>query len=192
MSSERAWLSLAGALVLCASCATVQPAPGPALPDLEGQVHEPLQPAGSRANVLIFTTTDCPIANGYAPEISALALEYGPQGMSFFLVHVDPDVTPEAARAHARDYSLDLTILLDSQHQLVAATGATVTPEAVVIAADGELLYRGRIDNLYADLGVKRRQPTKRDLREILSAIAAGNPVETEWAEAVGCFIPEL
>ena len=80
---------------------------------------------------------------------------------------------------------------LDPRHQLVAATGVTTTPEVAVVTADGRIVYRGRIDDLYADLGKKRRAPGRRDLREALSAVLAGRPVKVPRTEAVGCSIPE-
>ena len=45
--------------------------------DLDGRLVDPLAlPAGTRAHVLVFTTTDCPISNRYAPEIQRLAAAY--------------------------------------------------------------------------------------------------------------------
>ncbi|HVG86104.1 MAG TPA: hypothetical protein VM820_16370, partial [Vicinamibacterales bacterium] len=42
--------------------------------DLDGRPVNPLRvPAEARAHVLVFTTTDCPISNRYAPEITRLA-----------------------------------------------------------------------------------------------------------------------
>ena len=35
---------------------------------LRGETLRPLEPGGV-ANVLVFTATDCPVSNGYAPEI---------------------------------------------------------------------------------------------------------------------------
>jgi hypothetical protein len=51
-------------------------------------------------------------------------------------------------------------------------------------------MYRGRIDDLYVDFGQRRNAPTKRDLRMVLDAIAAGKAVQYSTAKAVGCFIP--
>ena len=182
------WVALS---LLAAGCAT-SPAPaGPELLDIQGAVQRPMDASGATANVLIFTTVDCPIANGYAPEITDIAERYGPAGFRFFMVHVDPDVDPERARAHAREYGLGLPILLDPEHTLVAATGATVTPEVAVVGPRGALLYRGRIDNLYADLGTKRRAATRHDLRDALEALAARESVSQARTEAIGCFIPD-
>ena len=40
------------------------------------------------AAVLVFILQDCPICNGYAPELSRLAEEFAPRGLSLMLVHV--------------------------------------------------------------------------------------------------------
>jgi hypothetical protein len=50
-------------------------------------------------------------------------------------------------------------------------------------------LYRGRIDNAYASLGLRRASATAHDLRDALVAIAAGKTVTNE-PPPIGCFIP--
>ena len=68
------------------------------------------------ASVIIFVTVDCPISNSYAPEIQSIFGDYGDQPLDFYLVHVDPDVTVEAARSHAADFGLSCATAL-SPHQ---------------------------------------------------------------------------
>ena len=68
--------------------------------------------------------------------------------------------------------------MLDPQHRLVKLAKATVTPEAVVFGKNGEVLYRGRIDDQYAALGKKRAAATRHDLFDALDAITAGKPVK--------------
>ena len=81
---------------------------------------------------------------------------------------------------------------MDPQHQLVQLTGATVTPEVAVLTSDGLMPYLGRIDNWYADLGKKRREATRRDLRLVLTALLEGKPIQPARTLAVGCDIPSL
>jgi thiol-disulfide isomerase/thioredoxin len=160
--------------------------------DLESKQQTPLVVDGAKAHVLFFVTTDCPIANAYAPEINALVKDYAEQPVRFYAVQVDPDLKPEAARKHAREFSLRLPVVLDSEHKLVSATGATRTPEAVVLVPGGKVAYRGRIDDRFPGLGKKRQAPTQRDLRDALSAVLAGKAVPVPRTEAVGCSIPDL
>ena len=129
---------------------------------------------GCKAVVLLFLSTECPISNGYAPEMARLAKEFGSRGVMFYGVHCDSDVTAEIAAAHAKDYGLEFTMLLDPKQVLPPQTGAKVTPEAVVLSPAGEILYRGRIDDRYAAPGKQRNEPTVRDLQAAIEAVLAG------------------
>jgi hypothetical protein len=155
--------------------------------DLDGTPRCPTDPAEKLASVLVFFWQDCPISNGYAPELNRIAGSHSK--FAFYIVQVDPDLTPVAAKEHARQYDLCVPVLLDPEHQLVKLTKATVTPEAVVLGKGGQVLYRGRIDDNYTALGMKRLAARKHDLAEALAAIAAGRPVKEKETQAVGCLI---
>ena len=155
--------------------------------DLDGVTHHPLNPGEKLASVLLFYWHDCPICNSYAPEINRICGSY--TNFAFYIVQVDPDLTPVAAREHAKEYDLKASVLLDPHHRLVKLAKATVTPQAVVMGKNGDLLYSGRIDDLYTALGKKRGTATQRDLREALDAITAGKPVKKRETKAIGCLI---
>jgi hypothetical protein len=160
------------------------------VPDLTGRPITPLADASRKASVLIFITTDCPVANGYAPEIKRITAEYEPRGVAVYLVHADADVTADRAAQHAKEYGYANTVLLDREQLLVKATGATVTPEAALLSPRGELLYLGRIDDRVADFGQKREVIAHRELRDALDAVLAGRPVPVARTKALGCYIP--
>ena len=161
---------------------------------LSGASVDPLDaPAGTKAIVFLFTSTDCPISNRYAPEVRRLAETYGSKGVVFRLVYPNPADTAAAIREHmsAFSYAGAADALRDPQHALVKLAGATVTPEAVVYAG-GKLMYRGRIDDRYVELGVERPAATRRDLADALAAVLAGKPVAAATTQAVGCFIGDF
>jgi hypothetical protein len=162
-----------------------------AVKDLAGVAVRPLADAGQKATMLFFIMHECPVANGYAPEIVRIASEYSAKGVRCFVVYVEADLTPDQARAHAHDYGYRAGTLLDPQHVLVKAAGATISPEVAVFSPSGEVFYRGRIDDRVADFGKRRVEPTRRDLRLALEAILAGKPVQARHTRAVGCYIPE-
>lgn len=168
-------------------------AESPKLADTTGQFHEPLKPTAARkATVVIFTLPDCPVANAFAPEINRLVTDYTAKGIGFYIAHVDPDLSVADARKHATDYSLRCPVLLDSQHTLVKALGATKTPQAFLLGADGKPVYRGRINNLYADYGQRRQTVTQHDLRNALDAVLAGKAVSQPVTEVIGCHIQTI
>jgi hypothetical protein len=146
----------------------------------------------SAATVIVFTRTDCPISNRYAPTINQLYATYEPRGVRFFLVYLDPAQQPEEIRRHLQGFAYPCPAVRDPRHALVAETGAKVTPEAAVFDARREIVYRGRIDDLYAALGQSRDEPTTHELADALDAVLSGNAVAQASTTAVGCPIVDL
>jgi peroxiredoxin len=161
-------------------------AQGEPVRDVTGTMQQPLEAADKTGTVLIFYWHDCPICNSYAPEINRLCAAH--TNFAFYIVQVDPDLTPAAAQKHAKDFALRPPVLLDGKHRLVKLAGATTTPEAVVFGKNKTVLYRGRIDNLYPSLSQRRAEATERDLQDALDAITAGKPVKAQQP-AMGCTI---
>jgi thiol-disulfide isomerase/thioredoxin len=188
----RRLIFLVAMMLVTASASVAAPATQPASPvvaDITGVDRHPLDVSPSKAVVIIFISTDCPISNGYAPEINHICKDYESKGVSFYLVHSDPDLSAADAKKHAADYGFTCPVLIDRKHEIVKRVGATVTPEAVVLGADGKVQYSGRIDDLFVALGKKRYEATTHDLRNALDAILAGKPVAKPHTQAVGCAI---
>lgn len=144
----------------------------------------------AKAIVLIFVSTDCPVANHYAPTIEELYERYRSQPVGFWLIFPDPSEDREMIQKHLAAYKQQAPALRDPEHQLVAFCRATKTPEAVVFAPGRKLAYRGRIDDLFTDFGKRRQQPTRHDLRDAIDAVLAGRPVDPAVTPIIGCDIP--
>lgn len=155
-------------------------------------LRSPLPSENRSVQVLIFTRSDCPISNRYAPRIYDLCELYESRGVEFCVVYPDPRETETSMRAHRSEYGLTCRGLLDPEHALVNATRAKVTPEAVVYDRDGRQVYRGRIDDRFVDYGRTRAEPTSDDLRDALDACLNDRPVRTAVTAAVGCLISDL
>jgi ribosomal protein L35AE/L33A len=162
--------------------------------NLAGAAVDPLAiPNTAKAIVFLFTSTDCPISNRYAPELRRLATLFAPKGAVFRLVYPNPAEDAAAIRTHIVDFAYGgaAEALRDPKHALVKFTGATITPEAVVYAA-GRVQYRGRVDNRFVDFGVDRPAATEHDLHDAIAAILAGKPVAHPETQAVGCYIADF
>jgi hypothetical protein len=160
--------------------------------DLKGASVAPLARAGQKGAVLVFITHDCPIANGYAPEIERIYRAYVAKRVPLYLVYVDASLTPAEARAHRAAYRYTCPAVLDPNHRLVKAARARVTPEAALFAPDGKLIYHGRIDDRAAAFGQVRTKPTRHDLRDALDAFLSGAHAAQPSAPAIGCTIADL
>ena len=145
----------------------------------------------AQPTVFVFTTTDCPIANRYAPEIQRLASRFAGR-VVFKLVYPVPTDTESAIRDHVRRFGYTFEWARDSKQQLVKQTGVTVTPEVAVLDASGQVVYRGRIDDRYITFGKDRPKPTVHDLERSLEAVLAGKPVPVPQTQAIGCILSDL
>ncbi len=191
------WRFLGAAFALLSACGFIaEVAPQRAFVTLDGAVLQPLLPPPGALRVLVFVTTDCPIANQSLPTIAGLAAEFGPAGVEFVLVHVDPDTDAAKAKAHADAYAIALPIVLDPEQRLAAAVGVQRTPEVVVLRRGlGDttaLRYRGRIDDRWRGFGQDSQEPEREDLRERLHFLRQADDGQLLTTPAVGCFLPEL
>ena len=163
------------------------------IPNLDGKIVDPLAgSSGTKANVLLFVSTDCPISNRYAPDVRQLHDTYALSGVSFWLVYPNPADAVSDIRDHLKSFSYPGTALRDVRHDLAKRVGATITPEAAVYDARGHLTYRGRIDDRYSAVGIERATATRHDLRNAIAATIAGKPVVPRFTQAVGCYIADF
>ena len=162
------------------------------LKDSKGATHSSADLHRGRATVFIFVATDCPNSNTYAPVLARLYREFSQRGVAFFNVYSDPAETAATVGKHDADFQVPFDALLDPHQILARETGATNTPEVVVVGPEGQQLYRGRVDNRFVEPGKTRFQPTENDLDEALSAILNGKTAPHPVTRTIGCAIPGL
>src|SRR5271155_2114393 len=159
--------------------------------DLAGNPVDPLKSAGAKVVVLVFVRTDCPVSNRYAPVIQKLSAEYAGK-TAFWLVYPSKSESAEMIRKHEREYGYKIPALRDPQHVLVKESQVQITPEVAVFGAGRHLVYHGRIDNLYEDIGRARSAATTHELEDAISAALSGKSLDVGATHGVGCYISDL
>jgi peroxiredoxin len=159
------------------------------LTDTAGVTHTERELAQAAGVVLFFIAPDCPISQGYVPEMNRIAEAYAARGVRVFGVQSDTTASDAAVRQHVADFKYTFPVLVDRRQHLVAHTGATVTPEAVLMTRAGALLYQGRIDDRVVRLGVRKPQATRFDLRAAIDSALAGRATSFTRTTAIGCTI---
>jgi AhpC/TSA family len=163
--------------------------------DLNGHPVTELAPPGTRAVVLFFAASDCPVSNRYIPEIQRLTKQFEPLGVRVWFVYPNPGDNASVVRAHDQEYSITANTLLDTTQSLTRMAHVTTTPEAAIFTPwNGALreVYRGRIDDRYLSIGTERPQATHHDLEEAIRAVLAGKLVPQPPGPPVGCSIVTL
>lgn len=195
MRRARLVVAAAAVMALAALPAAARQVAGdvPTVSNLEGHHVNPFDTARP-GTVLVFMRLDCPVANRYLAELERLRRRAAAAEVGFWLVYVEPGVSSAAVREHLSSFRYSGDALLDPAHRLVQLAGATITPEAAVFAGSGEntLVYRGRIDDLYEEIGRRRQRPTRHDLDEVIEALRQEVLNEPRVTAAVGCIIADL
>jgi peroxiredoxin len=156
--------------------------------DLRGHDHE-LYRAGGRAVVLFFTGVGCPIARKSAPKLLDLQDRFGKEGVSVWIINSYADESVEEIRKECNELGLrKLTYLRDSKQNVALAFQVQRTAEVVAVStSDWQVLYRGAIDDQYAE-GAERANPQTRFLEEALKNFLSGKRVTRPLTRAHGCL----
>ena len=159
--------------------------------DLSGKALDPFA-APADARVFLFVRSDCPITNRYAPEIRRIADEFAGRHVEIWLIYADPSETPEKIQRHMIDYGFPGSPLRDPRHELVKRAHAVTAPEAAVFDSKNELVYHGRIDDLWVAPGKARPMPTTHDLEDAIAAVLDGRSPKQAETRAIGCSLADV
>ncbi len=156
---------------------------------LSGQLCEQAE-AQKRYEVKLFLLEDCKISQAYTPEIKNLFERYSSDTVQFSAYFPNPSSTQSAIDSFMTLYGLPFSYHLDEMQSEALKYGIRVLPEVVVYDhLHDKIIYRGRIDNLFAGLGKRRTRATERELNECLLAIQSGKKPEIRFTNAIGCFL---
>ena len=158
------------------------------LPDAYGRPVE-VDPAGSAATVVVFTSSGCPYALAWHDRIQDVARDYAGRGVRVVqVVSNDEDAQPADGPAALRQ-RLDAgafagELLRDAGQEVARSLGATATPEVFVLDPAGVIRYHGAPDADYAD-------PARRAVwvRDALDAVLDGRTVERPGTPPAGCSL---
>ncbi|HUR31567.1 MAG TPA: redoxin domain-containing protein [Saprospiraceae bacterium] len=140
-------------------------------------------------HVYVFIGEECPICNYMGKPLSLIAEKFQ-DDVAFHAVFPVKNSNYKTARVFQEQYGLlSFETLLDKDQQLAKKLGASVTPEVVVTDDQGEIMYRGRINNAYYAPGKMKHSSIKNELDDALSLLTTGNQVPKPWPSAVGCYI---
>jgi mono/diheme cytochrome c family protein/thiol-disulfide isomerase/thioredoxin len=159
---------------------------GLAVLDLKGAIHRLGESDGNKPVALVFLSPECPIANQYLPELSRLHEVYGSR-VDFYGVISDWALSRTAAVKFGEEFKLPYPVLFDSASVLAETLQPTHTPEVFVVAPGGNVLYRGRIDDQFADIRKRKTSATTHEFEDAIAATLDGRQPAVAQTQPIGC-----
>lgn len=148
---------------------------------------------GENGLLVIFSCNTCPWVMAWEDRYLTIGEQAKAQGIG--MVAVNPNEAYRAngdgfddmvARAEAQGYNFNY--VLDVDHELADAFGATRTPHVYLFDKDMKLVYRGAID----DNGRDASAVEETYLADAMDALHEGEPVGMPSTKSIGCTIKRL
>jgi peroxiredoxin len=139
--------------------------------------------------VYVFLAEGCPICEQATPELKRLVGKFAARDVEFMGVFPNDFSDSASVQEFGRTFKLSFPLVLDTAQTLTRRLDARITPQAVITLPSGEIVYSGRIDNLFVALGKRRAAATSHDVEAALEAVLKGTMPAIRQTTAVGCVI---
>jgi thiol-disulfide isomerase/thioredoxin len=144
--------------------------------------------AADKPVLFIFLSPECPLCRNYSLVLNKLYGEYADR-VRFYGIIPGKTYNAETVNSFARKYKIAFPLYVDRELKLSRYLHATATPEVILLSKSSELLYKGAIDDWFADIGKQRARTTRNFLRDALDQQLEGKTVSIKRTKAVGCYI---
>jgi peroxiredoxin len=175
------------AVAACANYSSPEKITDFTLSDYNGKKHTLSDYNDSKAIVIMFIATECPVSNDYNSRMEKIYKDYKDKGIAFLGINSNKAESVERMKEHAAENNLSFTILKDEKNIIADKFNASVTPEIYLLSTNFKVLYHGRIDNARNESEV-----VSKDLENALNEILAGKEVSKKETKAFGCTIKRI
>lgn len=167
------------------------PAPDFSLVNVDGRTVSLANFEGAKALLVIFMCNHCPFVKHVAAELTRLAIDYRPKGVSIVGINSNdarahPEDSPERMVHEVEERGYPFPYLYDETQEVAQAYKAACTPDFFLYDAQRRLVYRGQLDDSRPSNGIP---VTGRDLRWAIDAVLVGKPVPEPQKPSIGCNI---
>lgn len=157
--------------------------------DHEGKSHELYRQTQAPAVVLVVAGNGCPIVRQSVGTLKALRERFADKKVIFWLLDSNSQDDQASIAEEAKEFGIDLPILMDKIQIVARSLKVTRTAEAIAISTkDWKVFYRGAIDDRLG-YGTQKVQPPKTYLADALENFLAGKKVSPDRTTIKGCAI---
>lgn len=143
---------------------------------------------------VIYSCNSCPWVIAWEDRYNELYKECTNAGIGFVLVNSneakrDGADSMEEMQKHAKEKGyFDFAYVVDENHVLADAFGATKTPDVFLFNNDMKLVYKGAIDDNSKDKNAVKESY----LKDAIMSVVAGEYPDPKETKALGCSIKRI
>ena len=143
---------------------------------------------------VIYSCNTCPWVIAWEDRYNEIYEQCNKDGIGFVLVNSNEakrngDDSMDEMKKHADEKGYaDFAYVIDKDHVLADAFGATKTPDVFLFNGDMELVYKGAIDDNSKD----KSSVSEPYLINAVQALAKGNKIDPATTKALGCSIKRI
>jgi hypothetical protein len=143
--------------------------------------------------LVIFSCNTCPFVIGWEDRYIPVGDWCEANNVGFVLVNSneaqrDKQDSMEEMRKHAADKNYNTFYVVDADHVLADAFGATRTPEVFLFDEELSLVYQGAIDDNMEDASAVGKPYLENALMNLLNSM----PIDPATTKSVGCTIKRV
>lgn len=157
--------------------------------DIFGHVHNlGIKNKKTHPVAVVFIDIGCVISQRFIPYLNTLNDVSTANGVQFYGIISNPRVSWQEAQQFNTEYAIRFPLLFDSNGDLANRMKPAVVPEAFVFDIYDELIYYGRINDQFADLGKFNKTARKEELKDAIEAAGKSEKPSVAYAIPKGCF----
>lgn len=157
--------------------------------DIQGEVHRiGIENKRAYPVALVFIDIGCVISQRMLPYLNQVHEQASEMDVKFYGIISNPAVHWQEAQKFRAEFDIQFPLLFDSHGDLAHRLSPTVVPESFVFDIYDSLLYYGRINDQYADIGKFNKQIRNEDLLKAIRAASRGEFPRHKHQAAKGCL----
>ncbi|MFM1874767.1 MAG: hypothetical protein RL266_504 [Bacteroidota bacterium] len=143
---------------------------------------------------VIYSCNTCPWVVAWEDRYNQIFKECEELGVGFVLVNSNEakregEDSMEQMKAHAKELGyMDFAYVVDKDHVLADAFGATKTPDVFLFDSEMKLVYKGAIDDNSKDKNAVENPY----LKNAIKAVSQGKKADPAETKALGCSIKRI
>lgn len=136
---------------------------------------------------ITFLEVGCVISQRMIPELNKIYSENKSKDIKFYGIISNSKATIEEARNFKTEFNIQFPLLFDANGDLAKRIKPTAVPECFVFDKNDKLIYNGRINDYFVQVGKVNKNPKYNELSQSIKAVLT-NQLAPKSQPAIGCI----